>query len=182
MGQHTDTYDLGPLKLEAGQGKRLEGLSVTLDALDFGGTVYAVTPEEVDIVVDVNRMTGGGYALRLRFEAALSGPCMRCLQPANPHTTVDSREIDVPGETGDDLSSPYVDGEEVDVAAWARDAFHLALPPLVLCRTECLGLCAECGIDLNTAEPGHHHERGPDPRWAKLRELDLSGVPDEQQG
>ncbi|MTD43473.1 hypothetical protein GKE82_03940 [Conexibacter sp. W3-3-2] len=119
-------------------------------------------------------MTGGGYALRLRFGAALSGPCMRCLQPARPETVVDAREVDVPGETDDDLTSPYMTGEVLDIASWARDAFHLALPPSVVCRADCAGLCAECGIDLNTAEPGHHHERGPDPRWAKLRELDLS--------
>ena len=28
--------------------------------------------------------TGNGYALRLRFSAALEGPCMRCLGPAAP--------------------------------------------------------------------------------------------------
>ncbi len=179
MGLHTDTYDLGPLKLVPGEGRHLDGMTVQLEALDFGGTVYEVLPDDIDIAVDVSKMTGGGYALRLRFEAGLTGPCMRCLQPASPMTTVDSREIDVPGETGDDLSSPYVTGEEVDLAAWARDAFHLALPALVLCRTDCAGLCAECGIDMNTAEPGHRHERGPDPRWAKLRELDFSSVPDE---
>ena len=55
-------------------------------------------------------MTGGGYALRLRFEAGVRGPCMRCLQPAEPMTTVDAREIDVPGGTSEELSSPYMDG------------------------------------------------------------------------
>jgi len=174
MGQRTDTFDLAPLRLASGEGRRLDGLTVTLDALDFGGQEYEVVPDEIPVLLDVSRMTGGGYALRLRFEAGLQGPCMRCLQLAEPMTTVDVREIDVPGETGDDLSSPYMTGEELDLHAWARDAFHLALPSAVLCRADCAGLCAECGIDLNTAEPGHHHEKGPDPRWAKLRELDLS--------
>jgi uncharacterized protein len=30
-----------------------------------------------------------------------------------------------------------------------------------------------CGADLN-GDPGHAHEREPDPRWAKLSELKLS--------
>jgi len=174
VGHLTETFDLAPLKLVSGEARRLDALTVTLEPLDFGGTSYAVVPAAIPVLIDMSRMTGGGYALRLRFEAGLEGPCMRCLQPAHPTTTVDAREVDVPGETGDDLSSPYVEGEVLDVHGWARDAFHLALPNAVLCRVDCRGLCAECGIDLNSAEPGHHHERGPDPRWAKLRELDLS--------
>ncbi len=128
MGQLTDTFDLAPLKLVSGEGRHLEGLVVKLDPLDFGGQEYAVVPPRCRCCVDVSRMTGGGYALRLRFEAGVHGPCMRCLQPAEPMTTVDAREIDVPGETSEELTSPYMTGEELDVRGWTRDAFHLALP------------------------------------------------------
>ena len=96
---------------------------------------------------------------------------MRCLEPASPSFAVDAREVDQAGG-GDELSSPYVDGEELDLASWARDAFALALPAQLLCREDCAGLCPECGADLN-ADPSHAHERAPDPRWAKLRELHL---------
>jgi uncharacterized protein len=34
-------------------------------------------------------------------------------------------------------------------------------------------LCPACGENLNTAGADHHHEAAPDPRWAKLRELEL---------
>ncbi len=179
MAQRTDIFDLARLRLTPGEGRHLDALTVRLDDLDFGGTEYAVVPAEVPVRLDISRMTGGGYALRLRFDAALEGPCMRCLEPASPSTAVDVREIDVPGETDDDLSSPYVsDEEELDLHAWARDAFALALPRQVVCRPDCLGLCPECGIDLNHAGPEHGHERAPDPRWAKLRELDLGPVDD----
>ena len=61
---------------------------------------------------------------------------------------------------------------ELDLGAWAHDALVLALPPQLLCRSDCAGLCAVCGESLNDAEPGaHDHPREPDPRWAKLREL-----------
>jgi len=43
----------------------------------------------------------------------------------------------------------------------------------VLCRDDCAGLCPVCAADLNEAGPGHRHERAPDSRWAKLRELKL---------
>jgi uncharacterized protein len=170
MAARTDSFDLGRLSLSSGEGRRLT-LGVRLGTFDYGGTQYAATPAQVDAVLDVSRMTHGGYALRLRFTAGLEGPCMRCLEPASPSFEVDAREVDQAGG-GDELSSPYVDGEELDVAAWARDAFALALPAQLLCREDCAGLCPECGADLN-ADPTHAHERAPDPRWAKLRELRL---------
>jgi uncharacterized protein len=120
-------------------------------------------------MLDVSRMTHGGYALRLRFAAGLTGPCMRCLEPAEPKVAVDAREVDQPGG-GEELRSPYVEGEELDLAAWARDAYALALPAQVVCREDCAGLCPKCGVNLNE-DPGHAHEAEPDPRWAKLREL-----------
>jgi uncharacterized protein len=50
----------------------------------------------------------------------------------------------------------------------------LALPPRLLCREDCRGLCPVCGEDLNTVDPEEHrHETGGDPRWSKLSELKL---------
>lgn len=171
MAAKTDVFDLGRLRLSPGEARRLE-LAVPLGAFSYGGRGYEPQPAQAEAVLDVARMTGGGYSLRLRFAAALAGPCMRCLEPAAPQTAVDAREVDRPGG-GDELSSPYVHGDDLDLAAWAHDAFALALPDQVLCRADCAGLCPECGANLNAAGPEHHHERAPDPRWAKLRELKL---------
>lgn len=168
MAERTETLDLAPLKLLPGEGRRLE-LEVGLDDLTFGADTYAADPPVVPVVLDLSRMTGGGWALRLRFEAGLVGPCMRCLEPAAPRTAVDTREVDAPGG-GEELTSPYVDEDVVDLRAWVRDAFALALPPQVICRPDCAGLCAQCGLNLNE-NPGHEHERGPDPRWNALREI-----------
>jgi uncharacterized protein len=117
-------------------------------------------------------MTGNGYALRLRFDASIEGACMRCLKDAAPRVEVDAREVERPGG-GEELSSPYMDEETLDLAAWARDALVLALPAQVLCREDCAGLCPTCAADLNETGAGHAHERTPDPRWAKLGELEL---------
>jgi uncharacterized protein len=171
MAAKTDVFDLGRLRLAPGEGRRLE-LAVPLGEFGYGGQRYAAAPARADAVLDVSRMTSGGFSLRLRFEAALAGPCMRCLEDAAPATGVDAREVDQPGG-GEDLTSPYVHGDDLDLAAWAHDAFALALPDQLLCRPDCAGLCPECGENLNAAGPGHRHDRAPDPRWAKLRELRL---------
>jgi uncharacterized protein len=171
MSLRTDTFDLGGLRLTAGEGRRLD-LMVALDPFTLGDEPYPVNPDLVPARLDVSRTTGDGYALRLRFDASLDGPCMRCLEPASPAFSVDAREVSLPGEA-EELRSPYVSGGALDLHAWAREALALALPTTVLCRSDCAGLCPVCGVDLNTADPGHAHDRGPDPRWAKLSELHL---------
>lgn len=168
MPARADSFDLAGLNLRSGEGRRLD-LEVELGGFRFGEEGYEPEPAVVPVRLDISRMTGGGWALRLRSAAALRGPCMRCLEDAAPAIEVDAREVDQPGE-GEELRSPYVDGEELDLRRWAHDAFALALPAQVLCRPDCAGLCPRCGVNLN-AEPGHAHEREPDPRWAKLGEL-----------
>jgi uncharacterized protein len=170
VAKRTDTFDIGALRLSSGEGRRLE-LEVPVDGFEFGGQRYAIPGEQVDAVVDVSHTTNG-YSLRLRFNTELEGPCVRCLEPAGQNVEVDAREVDQPGG-GEELSSPYLDGDELDVRAWARDALALALPTRIVCREDCLGLCAVCGENLNEAGPDHAHEREPDPRWAALRELNL---------
>ncbi len=168
MAQRTDVFDLDRLALRSGEGRKLE-LAVQLDDVRFGKDRYAVEPREVPVRLDVSRTTHNGWALRLRFTAALTGPCMRCLEPAAPEFAVEAREIHQPGG-GDELSSPYVTDGELDLAAWARDALVLALPAQITCRPDCAGLCPQCGENLNE-HPDHAHERAPDARWAKLSEL-----------
>jgi uncharacterized protein len=171
MAAETHDFDLAGLRLSAGEGRRLE-LDVRIAPLLLGGERYAAEPERIPVVLEVSRMMGGGYALRLRFNAALVGPCMRCLRQAAHGMEVEAREADRPGG-GEELASPYVNGETLDLAAWARDAFVLAAPVKVLCREDCAGLCPVCAADLNEEGPDHHHETAPDPRFAKLRELKL---------
>jgi uncharacterized protein len=170
MGGLTDIFDIGRLGLSSGEARRL-GLEVGVDDFDFAGQRYAVPGRSVSATLDVSHTTTG-YSLRLRFDTALEGPCMRCLEGAGHEIGVDAREIDQPGG-GEELDSPYLDDQQLDLRAWARDALALALPAQIVCSADCLGLCSVCGENLNLAGPEHAHEREPDPRWAALRELKL---------
>jgi len=170
MGARTETFDLGQLKLSSGEGRRIE-LDVPFEGFSFGGQRYEPSRRDVPVLLDVAR-TVHGWSLRLRADVDLDGPCMRCLEPAEESVSVDAREIDQPGG-GEDLRSPYLTEDDLDLSAWLRDATALALPAQIVCGEECLGLCAVCGENLNEAGPEHAHEREPDPRWAALRELKL---------
>jgi uncharacterized protein len=171
MAVETHDFDLAGLRLSPGEGRRL-ALATPIEPLLLGSERYLAQPRLVPVELSVSRMSGGGYALRLRFSAEVVGPCMRCLEDASPRVDVEAREVDRPGG-GEELDSPYVRDETLDLAGWARDAFALAMPAKILCREDCAGLCPICAADLNEAPAGHHHESAPDPRWAKLRELEI---------
>jgi uncharacterized protein len=170
MAQNTDVLDLGRFALSSGEGRRLD-LSVRLGSVTLAGQNYAADPDETPVKLDVTRMAGG-YSLRLRFRAALEGPCMRCLEGAAHGVEIDVREVDQAGGS-DELESPYIEADELDLRGWARDSLVLELPTQIVCSAECKGICPICGENLNTAGPEHEHEKAPDPRWAKLSELKL---------
>jgi uncharacterized protein len=168
--QQASIVDLARLSLSFGEAASLP-VPLKPMPLQLGGQTYAARPETVEARLDVSR-TSAGYAMRMRFELRLEGPCQRCLEDAAVEIEIDAREIDQPGVGDEELLSPYVDGDRVDVGRWARDAVALALPGQVLCRNDCAGLCPVCGESLNDTDPeAHRHEGGGDPRWAKLREL-----------
>ena len=168
MAPRTAEFDLATLRLSSGEARSLT-LAVPVEELAFGGQTYSAGGQ-ADVRLDVSRTTSG-YALRLRFDVELTGPCMRCLEDAGDPVEVDAREVNQPGDD-EELRSPYVDEATIDLRGWARDALALALPTQIFCRDECRGLCARCGENLNL-NPDHAHEPEPDPRWAKLSELKL---------
>jgi uncharacterized protein len=168
----TTIVDLARLSLAYGEGARLD-LPVGIAALQLGGQDYATTATAVDARLEVSRLSAG-YAFRLRFPLRVEGPCMRCLDSAAVEVAVDAREVHQRDTEDEELCSPYIEDDDLDLGRWAHDAAVLATPTRVLCRPDCAGLCPVCGESLNDTDPtAHQHETGSDPRWAKLNELKL---------
>jgi uncharacterized protein len=162
------TLNLRALKLRPGEEYRDEH-ELALEPLELGGERYLPVPEEVAAAVVVNRV-GSGTVFELSFSARLHGPCYRCLTDAVLDLEVSSREYQATNPDSEDVQSPYVTDDRIDLSAWARDALSLMLPDKILCRPDCAGLCPVCGRDLNL-EPHEHEEQRDDPRWAALEEL-----------
>lgn len=171
-------FDLGSLHLATGEGTRAE-LAVPVDPITVGTEQYEIG--EVPVTIDIAKMVGGGYSLRLRAEAAVRGTCLRCLDKIALERRLDIREINAPDEEedlgeADDLRSPYVDGDIVEVGAWLRDSLVLDLPATMAPPLGDDDRCVQCHRtlqDLGAPAPGAQGDAGLDPRWAKLRELDL---------
>jgi uncharacterized protein len=163
------TFNLRQVKLRTGEQFRDE-VSVQLEPLVLGGQEYLPVPAEVPAELTITKASSGNV-YELSFRTRLHGPCFRCLADAVLELPITAREYNANNPDGDEeLRSPYVDADTLDLSAWARDALALELPDKILHDPDCAGLCPVCGKDLNT-EPHEHAEAATDPRWAALEAL-----------
>ena len=161
--------NLRTLRLRSGEQHR-DHHDVPLEPYQLAGQRYLPVPQAAAAELAVTRASSG-MVLELAFPVRLHGPCFRCLEDAALDLRVRAREYHATSPHADEeLRSPYVDEERLDLAAWARDATALKLPAQILCRLDCAGLCALCGVNLND-EPHEHEAGATDPRWDVLAEL-----------
>ena len=106
--------------------------------------------------------------------------CGRCLKLLETDLDISFKSSFVPAEFetsekevevgGDDLDIEYYTGDEIDLAGLVREEIILNLPRKVLCKADCLGLCAKCGINKNE-KSCDCSEREIDPRLKVLENL-----------
>ena len=127
-------------------------------------------PETIAAELTITRVSSG-TVFRLRFESRLIVPCYRCLSEAEFREQIVASEYqDADRGADEELRTPYLERDRLELSAWARDAAALALPETILCRPDCAGLCPECGRDLNY-EPHAHEQEQVDSRWSELEKL-----------
>jgi uncharacterized protein len=166
------SFSLRQVKLRPGEQYRDE-LEVELPAFEFGGQRYVPVPEAVPAEFEITR-ANTGTVFSLAFTARLHGPCYRCLGDAVLDLPIRAREYQASSADDEEMTTPYLENDNLDVSGWARDAIALALPDKILCAPDCAGLCPECGKNLNE-EPHVHEEATVDPRWAALEALREQG-------
>ena len=162
------TLNLRTIKLRSGEQFR-DKREIQLESLELGGQRYLPVPQEVPAELTITRASTG-TVFELAFSVRLHGPCYRCLEDAVLELPISAREYQATNPESDEMRTPYLDNDRLDLSAWARDALALELPDKILCKPDCAGLCPVCGKDLNL-EPHDHGELESDSRWSALAEL-----------
>jgi uncharacterized protein len=162
------TLNLRTIKLRSGEQFRDE-CAIRIEPLELGGQRYLPVPEEVPAELTITR-AASGTVFELRFRVRLHGPCYRCLEDAVLEVPISAREYQATNPESEEMRTPYLEDDRLDLSAWARDALALELPDKILCKLDCAGLCPVCGKNLND-EPHEHGEPEPDSRWSALAEL-----------
>lgn len=168
-------FDMRPLGRQPGS---LRDETRTARAPDGLGSGLVLVPAGADVALDLRfEAVAEGVLVTGSAVAPLTGECARCLEPLTSTTEVSFQELyryaPDPGEDEAD-EERFLDGDWLDLEPAFRDAVVLALPLSPLCREDCPGLCAECGVRLAEAGPLHGHGADVDPRWGPLRQLDVS--------
>lgn len=179
----TDQLDLDRLGLKPGGGTRFE-TAVRVGGFVFGAQRYELTLDPLPVLIDASR-TSSGYVVRVRSKFAVKGPCMRCSDDFSLDLKIDHSEVHEPS-LDDELASDYVTGDDMDLASLVHDAVGLALPTSIAGRLDDEGNCESCDrthrqlLELGVSDEDEaggeidgEGPREPDPRWAKLRELEL---------
>jgi uncharacterized protein len=163
-------------------------LRLTVPAPERLGVDLIGVPAGADVELDLRlEAVMEGVLVSGTATAPLSGECGRCLEAVSDELTVDLQELFAyDGSTGrgqasrpsddapEDDETARMEGDLLDLEPVLRDAVVLALPLTPLCREDCSGLCAECGVrldDLPEQERDQHGHGAPDPRWAGLAGL-----------
>ena len=160
---------LGDLLDESGSRRYQETLSdLGLEALGDSGTAVVIN---LDL-----REQGEDLFLSGKVRTTLTLSCDRCLVAAQLPVegslalwllTAERPELD-PEEQ--DLIVLAPGQREVDISGFLIESIKLAIPPKVLCRTDCRGLCPTCGADLNQGKCGCDNMEIDD-RWSALVEI-----------
>jgi len=127
----------------------------------------------VDVRVQAAFAGSGEVVARGSARGWLRQECRRCLKavrtPFEGELTLVFVEAGTVLEEGDGFAFDPMGGE-LDMSSALREELVLAVNPYVVCDPGCLGLCPQCGIDLNEGSC-ECREEGVDPRWEALRKL-----------
>lgn len=169
-----DTSDLGRRP-----GSMVEVARELPAVADFGTEIIAVPEGRVIALQARLESVVEGVLVTGTVRARADGACVRCLDPVSTEVEARFQELyayadraahhrEVGAEDEESEEHVIVDGL-IDLEPLLRDAVVPALPFKPVCREDCPGLCAECGMRLED-DPGHAHEV-LDPRWSALAEL-----------
>lgn len=150
------------------------GLSVPFDyaLTGFDGMLPLAAAPMIKGVVK-NRT--GIVTLEGSAEVRLDAQCDRCAAPFSYHARIPLEHtlvLSLNREDGGDLILLDSHRFSPDDLVW--EDIVLAMPPKMLCRPECEGLCQRCGTNLNEGECGCKPEI--DPRLSAL----LDYVPEDE--
>jgi uncharacterized protein len=115
--------------------------------------------------------TGQGVYVQGTLVASIDLECVRCLTDFPQELKAGINELfTYPPDKAADPQLAISEHALLDLTPLMREFFLLDQPIQPVCREDCLGLCAECGENLN--ENFHTHQVAEiDPRLAVLKSL-----------
>ena len=105
--------------------------------------------------------------------------CSRCLDEAICKVNCENKHLFKPvGERGsdefnDETGISYYSDDEIEFREIIEESLVLNMPFSVFCRSDCKGLCLDCGENLNISICECSKKKGSDERMAVFRDLKI---------
>ena len=148
---------------------------------------FQVDPEEGILKEDVCvqgslSKVGREVFLKGSISTEMEMICSRCLEPLSykirskisshyvPGQEAGNQDADVELHASDIEMECYSDGQ-IDLTQAVYDQMILSLPLVRLCRTDCEGICSQCGVNRNIKKCQCSDRDSVDPRLAVLKTL-----------
>lgn len=170
-----------------------EKMRFRIDTIPEEGKHVEATISPAEIIVDMpgyslnnplvfsGRLTRSARNVYVRgnLSGAVNAQCGRCLESFDMPLNLDmdiafspqreqlDQEVEIIEQ---DSNLAYYEADSIDLLPEIRDLFLVNLPIRPVCRSECKGLCSQCGADLNVnpCNCGQKPEASP---FEKLKEL-----------
>lgn len=158
--------------LERKQSLQLEG-SLEPDQHSFKGCGF-VLEKPLHATLSAAWAGSGEVVVRGTLEGSVRQECRRCLDTVERVVDHEVTMVFADSallEDADEETRRIGKGErEIDLEPHLRDELIVSVPMYVECKTDCRGLCAGCGQNLNDADCECSMQE-LDPRWDALRAL-----------
>lgn len=123
---------------------RLEKENIQIDGVFDDGFLELEKDGMISVISPVNyqfeaQLHASGVVIQGSASVKIAGQCGRCLE--NVEQDVETEYTLMLDELGN--------ADEIDVADEIREELLLAFPVNIICSDDCLGLCPECGTNLN---------------------------------
>ena len=141
--------------------------SLDLSEVEWNGA----TPFQDVTVQGEIRLSAGVVTLRATVDYRFVGNCDRCLRAIDRKQQLQMEHILVVSLNHEDNDSfVLLENYRLPLDELVEEDLILDQPSKVLCSEECLGLCPQCGKDLNEGSCGCC-QKTVDPRLAALQQL-----------
>jgi len=115
--------------------------------------------------------TGDGFLVQGQVDYSYQTHCDRCLEQVLGSTKIEVTEQFASYTAIEADESAYlVQGDIIDLSDCVREQVFLSLPMKITCKTDCRGLCPQCGQNLND-QGCHCHNESFNPQFLKLKSL-----------
>ncbi|OQX96787.1 hypothetical protein B6I21_00100 [candidate division KSB1 bacterium 4572_119] len=131
-------------------------------------------PNKINARVEIQKLSDK-YFVRTSVNTLAHFTCDRCLEDYDRELE-NTFQLYFTNKSGEDETSRddfrflAANTDEIDLAEDVVENLQLTLPMKNICKSNCKGLCPNCGANLNINQCNCRAEK-VDPRWEELRKL-----------